>query len=69
VLHAGEASSLPSREAVTATDLAEALAERPWRWVRVVAEEFDNSLVDDSAQCCPSAPDRSSSLRTNSSSS
>jgi hypothetical protein len=37
---------------VAATDFAEPIAKGPWCRMRVVAEELDNSSVDDGARCC-----------------
>ena len=45
---------LPAGQPVAAADLAEAVAEVPWCWVWVVAQEFDNGAIDDCTWRCSS---------------
>jgi len=54
VIYIGEPGSLPAGQPVTTPDLAEPIAEGPGLGMWVVAEELDDSTVDDNARCCPS---------------
>ena len=45
----GQAGGLTAGQSMAAADLAEVVAEDPWCWMRVVAEEFDNPPIDDGA--------------------
>ena len=54
MIHISQLSRLPAGQPMATANLAEAVAEGPWSWVRVVTEEFDNSLIDDGAWSCSS---------------